>query len=99
VIPIHDHPLGATFTVRVQPRAARAAIAGRIGEALKISVTAPALQDKANVAVMEFFAGIFAVPRTAVQLVSGDRSRNKVIRVAGRTASELEQSLRRHFSV
>lgn len=99
MIPIHDHPLGATFAVRVQPRAARTAITGTLADALKISVTAPALEDKANAAVVEFLAEVFSVSRAAVQLVTGGRSRNKVIRVAGRTASELEQSLRRHFSV
>jgi len=99
VIPIHDHPLGATLAVRVQPRAARTGITGTVGDALKLSVTAPALEDKANAAVVEFFAEMFAAPRAAVQLVSGEKSRNKVIRVAGRTASELEQILRRHFAV
>jgi uncharacterized protein len=99
VIPIHDHPLGATFSLRVQPHAARTAVTGTVGEALKLSVTAPALEDKANAAVAEFFSEMFGVPRKAVQLVAGDRSRNKLIRIAGRTASELEQSLRRHFSV
>jgi uncharacterized protein len=99
VIPFHDHPLGASFAVRVQPRASRTALTGTVGDALKLSVNAPALEDKANTAVIEYFAEIFAVPRNAVQLVAGDRSRNKVIRIAGRTSSELEQSLRRHFSV
>ncbi|MGC2403693.1 MAG: DUF167 domain-containing protein [Acidobacteriaceae bacterium] len=99
MIPIHNHPLGATFAVRVQPHAARTAIAGTVGDALKLSVTAPALEDKANAAVVEYLAEVFAVPRATVHVVAGDRSRNKVIRVAGRTASELEQSLRRHFSV
>jgi uncharacterized protein (TIGR00251 family) len=99
MIPIHDHPLGATFSLRVQPRAARTAITGTVGAALKLSVTAPALEDKANAAVVEFFSEIFGVPRKSVQLVAGDRSRNKLIRIAGRTGSELEQSLRKHFSV
>jgi uncharacterized protein YggU (UPF0235/DUF167 family) len=47
----------------------------------------------------EFFAEVFSVPRGAVQILAGERSRNKVIRVAGRTAAELEQMLRVHFTV
>ena len=71
----------------------------RLATALKISVSAPPLEDRANVAVVEFFSGIFSVPRAAVQVVAGDRSRNKVIRIAGRSAAELQQMLREHFTV
>ncbi len=99
MIPINDHPLGATFAVRVHPRAARTAITGTVGDALKISVSAPPLEDRANAAVVEFFCGIFSTPSAAVQVVAGDRSRNKVIRIAGRSAAELQQRLREHFTV
>jgi uncharacterized protein len=135
VIAINDHPLGATFQVRVQPSGfpvggggfhevhaafldesrirghfperrtgnpdprARTAITGTVGDALKISLLAPPLDGRANVALGEFFADVFSVPRSAVQVVTGERSRNKVIRIAGRTAAELQQMLRTHFIV
>lgn len=99
MIAINDHPLGATFQVRVQPRAARTAITGTVGEALKLSLSAPPLDGRANVALVDFFAEVFSMPRGAVQVVTGERSRNKVIRIAGRTASELQQMLREHFTV
>ena len=99
MIAINDHPLGATFQVRVQPRSARTAITGTVGEALKLSLLAPPLDGRANVALGEFFAEVFSVPRSAVQVVTGERSRNKVIRIAGRTAAELQQMLRKHFIV
>ncbi len=99
MIPIRDHPLGATFAVRVQPRAARTAIGGTVGDALKISLSAPPLDGRANGELVEFFSEIFSVPRSAVQVVTGERSRNKVIRVAGRTAAELLSKLRDHFTV
>ena len=99
MISINDHPLGATFAVRVQPRAARTAITGTVGDALKLTLSAPPVEGRANVALGEFFAEVFSVPRRAVQVVAGERSRNKVIRIAGRTAAELQQMLRRYFSV
>jgi uncharacterized protein len=99
VIAINDHPLGATFAVRVQPRAARTAITGMMGEAVKLSLSAPPVDGRANAAVVEFFSDFFSVPRSAVQVVTGERSRNKVIRIAGRTAAELQQTLRAHFTV
>jgi uncharacterized protein (TIGR00251 family) len=99
VIPINDHPLGATFPVRVQPRAARTAITGTVGDTLKLSLSAPPLEGRANLAVIEFFSEIFSVPRSAVQVLTGERSRNKVIRIAGRTGAELQGMLREHFTV
>ena len=98
-IRISDHPLGATFAVRVQPRGSRTAIIGSLGDAFKMTVSAPPLEGRANDAVVEFFAGMFSVPRSAVQVVTGERSRNKVIRVAGRTATELQLKLQEHFTV
>ena len=99
MIAINDHPLGATFAVRVQPRAARTAITGMTGEVVKLSLSAPPVDGRANVAVVEFFSDFFSVSRSAVQVVTGERSRNKVIRIAGRTAAELQQMLRAHFTV
>ena len=49
--------------------------------------------------MVEFFSEIFSVPRSAVQVVTGERSRNKVIRIAGRTGGELQRMLREHFTV
>ena len=99
MIAVSDHPLGATFPVRVHPRAGRTAIVGTMGDALKLSLSAPPVEGKANVALTEFFAEVFSVPRASVQVVAGERSRNKVIRVVGRSAAELEQRLREHFTV
>ena len=99
MIAFTDHPLGATFAVRVQPRAARTAITGMMGEVVKLSLSAPPVDGRANVAVVEFLSEVFSVPRSAVQVVTGERSRNKVIRIAGRTAAELQQMLRAHFTV
>jgi uncharacterized protein len=99
VIPINDHPLGATFAVRVHPSAARTAITGTLGDALKLTLSAPPLDGRANAALAEFLAEVFSVPRAAVQVVTGDRSRNKVIRITGRSAAELQERLREHFTV
>jgi uncharacterized protein (TIGR00251 family) len=70
-----------------------------MGEVVKLSLSAPPVDGRANVAVVEFLSEVFSVPRSAVQVVTGERSRNKVIRIAGRTAAELQQTLRAHFTV
>jgi uncharacterized protein len=99
LIPISDHPLGATFSIRVQPRAARTAITGTMGEALKVSLSAPPLDGRANAAVVDFFSDILSVPRASVQVVSGERSRNKIVRIAGCSGAEVQRKLREHFTV
>jgi uncharacterized protein len=93
VIPIRDTPSGATFAVRVQPRARKNAITGVFGDALKLALTAPPVEGKANQACTEFLAELLNVPRSSVTIVGGQTSRNKVICVAGRTAAEVKQRL------
>jgi uncharacterized protein (TIGR00251 family) len=99
LVSISDHPLGATFSIRVQPKAARTAITGTVGEALKVSLSAPPLEGRANVAVVEFFSEILADPRSSVQIVTGERSRNKIVRIAGCSSAHVLRRLREHFTV
>ena len=94
MIPVRDSAQGATFTVRVQPRAKRNAIVAEMGDALKIALTAPPVEGKANQACMEFLAEFLNVPRSSVTIVGGHTTRSKVIRVAGRTAAEIKARLR-----
>jgi uncharacterized protein (TIGR00251 family) len=93
LIPITDSPSGATFAVKVHPRARKNAITGEIGDALKVALTAPPLEGRANEACVEFFASILDVPRSSVTIAAGQNSRNKVIRVAGLTAEQVRQRL------
>lgn len=94
MIPIRDGDKGASFAVRVQPRASRNAVAGELGDALKVALTAPPVEGKANEACVEFVANLLKVPRSSVTIASGETSRNKVVRIAGMRASEVEQRLR-----
>jgi len=90
---IKDSPNGATFAVKVHPRAKKNAITGEVGEALKLSLTAPPADGKANEACIEFFAKLLKVPRSSVTIAAGHTSRNKVIRVAGLSAEEVRKRL------
>jgi len=92
-IPVHDSPSGATFAVRIHPRARKNAITGELGEALKLSLTAPPVEGKANAACIEFFANLLKVPRSSVTIAAGQTSRNKRIAVAGLTAQQLRDRL------
>lgn len=89
MIPIRDTASGATFSVRVQPRAKKNAITGIMGEALKLSLTAPPVEGRANEAVIEFFAKLLNVSRSSVTIAAGESNRNKVIRIAGMSAKDI----------
>jgi uncharacterized protein (TIGR00251 family) len=71
------------LAVHVQPRAGRTAVVGRHGDALKVRVAAPPVDDRANRAMTELVAGVLDVPPTSVRLTSGERSRLKRVRVEG----------------
>ena len=93
MIPIHDTQAGATFAVRVHPRAKKNAITGEIGDALKLSLTPPPVDGQANHACIEFFSKLLKVPRSSVTIASGESSRRKVVRVAGLSAADLRPFL------
>ena len=82
-----------TLNVRIHPHAKMNGITGKIGDALKVSLTAPPVDGKANEACIEFFAKLLKVPRSSVTIAAGQTSRNKVIRVAGLSAKEVETRL------
>jgi uncharacterized protein (TIGR00251 family) len=92
---INDTTNGATFAVRLHPRAKKNAVTGELGDALKVSLTAPPVEGKANAACIEFLADLLNVPRSSITIAAGQSSRNKVIRVAGLSAAEVEARLER----
>ena len=75
-----------SFAVRVQPRASCDEIAGEWQDGLKIRLTAPPVDDRANEALRRFLAASLKVPLSAVRIAAGDRSRTKRVEVRGVTA-------------
>lgn len=75
-------PTGWTVAVHVQPGAKRTAIAGVHGERLKIRISAPPIEGRANAAVVAFIAEQLGVPRAQVSVARGQTSRDKLIAVA-----------------
>ena len=90
---IRDTPTEATFVVRVHPRAKKNGIIGEVGGALKVALTAPPIEGRANEACLEFLANLLDVPRSSIAIAAGQSSRNKVIRIAGLSAAEVRLRL------
>ena len=82
---------GISFAVRVHPRAKKNAITGEVGDALKISLTAPPIEGRANEACVAFLAELLNVPRSSITITSGQNSRNKIVRVVGATADDIRR--------
>jgi uncharacterized protein (TIGR00251 family) len=93
MLAIHETPDGVSFAVKVHPRAKKNAIIGELGDTLKISLTTPPVEGRANQACIEFLAKLLKVPRSSVTIASGQTSRNKVVRVAGLTAQQVRDRL------
>ena len=81
------------FSVKVHPKSRRQRISGVLGNALKLEITAPPVEGKANAACIQFFAELLKVPRSSVTIAAGNTSRNKVIRVVGISAAAVENAL------
>lgn len=80
---IHQLPDGISMKVRVQPRASRNKIAGMYGDSLKVVLTSPPVDGEANQACIDFFAKVFALPKTDISIIAGHKNRNKTIKVRG----------------
>jgi hypothetical protein len=91
---------GVTLAVRAQPGAKKTAITGVYGEGataqLKIAVHAPPLEGRANAALIAFLAETFAVPKNAVEIVTGELSRSKVFNLRGVTLTQVEAKIAGH---
>lgn len=91
--PIESTEGGVTLNVRVTPRSSRNAVIGVEADAIKIKLTAPPVEGAANAALIEVVAEWLGVRRSAVSIISGDRARNKRVRVLGVTIDQVQKNL------
>jgi len=92
-ISFQESDAGITFAIKIHPRAKRNAITGEVGGVLKLSLTAPPVDGKANDACIGFLAKLLKLPGSSITIAAGQMSRNKVIRVAGLSAAEVRERL------
>jgi uncharacterized protein (TIGR00251 family) len=102
LVAVRDTQDGATFMVRVTPRASRTAIAGVTGEgidaALKIALHAPPIEGRANTALIEFLSDLLGTPRSAIEIAGGQHGRSKRIIVHGRSPTEVAPAIEKALS-
>jgi uncharacterized protein (TIGR00251 family) len=83
MLTIQPHPEGSLLSVRAQPGARKNAVTGEHAGALKVSVTAPPEDGKANAAIVELLQGFLGLKRSQVELAGGATSRSKQILIRG----------------
>jgi uncharacterized protein (TIGR00251 family) len=93
MIAVTDHAEGCVLAVRAQPGARRAGVQGEQNGALKVAVTAPPEDGRANAALVEVLREALKVKRSQVQLLSGQTGRDKRFLVRGLSRAELEARL------
>lgn len=74
---------GVILNIHVQPRASRNQVYGLQGEALKIRLTSPPVDGAANKLCREYLADLFGVAKSYVEIISGETSRHKRVRISG----------------
>jgi uncharacterized protein len=84
---------GCTLTVRAHPGARKNGVTGVHADALKIALTAPAVDGKANEALIAFLADALRLPRARIAIVAGIASRAKTVRITGKSAAEVAAAL------
>jgi len=89
MLEIREQDGAVIVPVRVQPRASKDEITGEMNGALKVRLRAPAVEGRANEALIEFLAQLLKKPKSAVRILSGDRSRTKRIEIRGVTRPQV----------
>lgn len=79
--------------LRIVPNAKRSEVAGPHGNAIKLKIAAPALDGKANEALLEFLAEKLGVTRRSIALISGEKSRDKVVSIEGMAEADARKRL------
>ena len=82
------------ITVYVQPRASKTEVAGMHGDALKIRLTAPPVDNAANEALIDFIAAKLGIPKSSVRVAAGATGRRKIVEIAGVTPAAVTAALR-----
>jgi uncharacterized protein (TIGR00251 family) len=95
VIQLSEHPNGLLLPVRAQPGARKAGVLGEQAGALKLGVTAPPQDGRANAAVVELVRELLGLKRSQVELVTGLKARNKMLLIRSVPRADLAERISR----
>lgn len=85
---------GVVISLFVQPNAPRSEIIGEYNQLLKIKIKSPPVEGKANDEIIRFFSDIFHLAKNKIEILSGDKSKQKRVLMKGLTVSQIQEVLR-----
>jgi uncharacterized protein (TIGR00251 family) len=93
---LHDGKSGSALTVRVTPRARRTEVAEILEDGtLRIRVTAPPVEGKANAALIEFLARALGIRKSRIEIVAGEKGLDKIVSITELSAAEVQRRLQK----
>jgi uncharacterized protein len=94
---ISESNAGLVVRLHVQPRAKRCEVAGLHDGALKIRVAAPPVDDAANRAIIKFLSKSLGIPKSQLQILAGDKSRDKILQIRGLSLADFQARISSHI--
>ena len=88
MLPVKETKDGIVFNIRVVPRSSKSELAGIQEDALKVKITAPPVEGKANEECIKLIADKLGVRKSRVAIIAGHKSKRKIIAVSGLESSE-----------
>ena len=82
-VPFRRSKKGVTVKIRVEPRSSRKGVSGVLGDALKVRVNSPPVGGAANEELIEILSDEFGIRKTAMRIIRGSTSRDKVVEIEG----------------
>jgi uncharacterized protein (TIGR00251 family) len=82
---------GVTVKIKVEPRSSRAGVVGPYGDALKVKLTSPPVEGRANKELIGVLAEEFGIPKKDIEIISGQSSKNKIVRLHNVKSIEREK--------
>lgn len=96
---LHNGQKGAALAVRITPRASKNEISEILSDGtVKIRLTAPPVEGKANLALVDFLSDVLGVPASRIEIVAGATGRDKLISVLDMDAEALHQRILQHLA-
>jgi len=89
MLPIQETNDGVVFHIRVLPRSSRCEVVGVQDNALKVKITAPPVEGKANAECVRFLSDVLGVRKNRITIKAGQKSKNKTVSIAGITKEEV----------
>ncbi len=93
MLTVRENEEGVTFAIRVLARSSKCELAGLQGDALKIRITAPPVEGRANEECIRFLASLFNVKKAQIAIEAGHKSKNKRVSIAGLTSVDVHAAL------